>query len=240
MNDNGSGEPEIDHAAAIQAAASELNNLLQIISGTVGMLENIWEGKPGSEKYFEMLRASVDRAAKVTARMVKHVGGTEAKILLRPGLATSADGKPAPRPTPEKQGCILVIDDEPMALALARHVLSQAGYEVVTAQSGFECLDLVRTRPGGFDLILLDLSMPVMDGEETFNRLRAIDPNVVVLLNTGFIEKHRLERMMAAGLAGFLRRPYRPDEVIEQIQTVLESVRSSATDPSPAAFAASF
>ena len=225
---------------AIPAAASELNNLLQIISGTVGMLENIWGGKPGSEKYFEMLRASVDRAAKVTAQLVKHVGGTEQRILLRPGLAASANGQPAPQSTLDKQRRILVVDDEPMALALAKHVLSQAGFEAVTAQSGFECLDLVRARPGGFDLILLDLSMPIMDGEETFDRLRAIDPNVVVLLNTGFIEKHRLDRMMAAGLAGFLRRPYRPDEVIEQIQTVLASAQSSRTEASPDAVVATF
>ena len=94
---------------------------------------------------------------------------------------------------------------------------------MVTAQSGFEALELFRKHIGRFDLILLDLSMPIMDGEETFNRLCAIDPQVVVLLNTGFIEKHRLDRMMAAGLAGFLRRPYRPDEIIEQIRSVLET-----------------
>lgn len=239
MNNNDSSEPKTDHAEIIPAAASELNNLIQIVAGTVAMLENIWEGKPGSEKYFEMLRASVDRAAKVTAQLVKHVGGTEQKILLHPGLAASANGKPAPRSRPEKQRCILVVDDEPMALALAKHVLSQAGFEAVTAQSGFECLDHVRTRPGGFDLILLDLSMPVMDGEETFNRLREIDPNALVLLNTGFIEKHRLERMMAAGLAGFLRRPYRPDEVIEQIEIVLASGQGSPVAASRDAVGAS-
>lgn len=228
MNDSDLSEQK----KVIPAAASELNNLIQIISGTVGMLENIWEGKPGSEKYFEMLRASVDRAANVTSQLVKYVGGTDQKILLHPGLAGSTNGKPVPRPVPEKQRCILVVDDEPMALALAKHVLSQAGFEAVTAQSGFECLNHVRSRRGGFDLILLDLSMPVMDGEETFNQLREMDPNALVLLNTGFIEKHRLERMMAAGLAGFLRRPYRPDEVIEQIETVLASVKSSQADAS--------
>ncbi len=99
--------------------------------------------------------------------------------------------------------------------------------EVVTAQSGIECLELVRARPSRFDLVLLDLTMPEMDGEETFNRLREIAPNTRVMLNTGFIEQHRLERMMAAGLAGFLRRPYQPAEIVRQIQAILDRGPSS-------------
>jgi CheY-like chemotaxis protein len=239
MNENSPSEPKPEGAEIIPAAASELNNLLQIIAGTVAMLENIWEGR-GAEKYFDMLRLSVDRAAKVTAHLVKQVGGSNKKVLLSPELAAFAKGKPESRVSPKKTRCVMVVDDEPMALVLAKQVLSQAGFDVVPAQSGFEALDLFRKHLGRFDLILLDLSMPVMDGEETFNRLRAIDSQVVVLLNTGFIEKHRLDRMMAAGLAGFLRRPYRPDEVIEQIQSVLESVKRSRTDDSPDAVAASF
>jgi CheY-like chemotaxis protein len=239
MNENRPSEPKTESAEIIPAAASELNNLLQIIAGTAAMLENIWDGTPGSEKYFDMLRLSVDRAAEVTAQLVKQVGGTSKKVLLRPELATFAKGMPLPRPTRGKMRCVMVVDDEPMALILAKQVLEQAGFDVVTAQSGFEAVDLFRKHLGRFDLILLDLSMPIMDGEETFNRLCAIDSQVVVLLNTGFIEKHRLDRMIAAGLAGFLRRPYRPSEVIEQIQSVLESVKRSRTDASPDAVAAS-
>jgi DNA-binding response OmpR family regulator len=116
-----------------------------------------------------------------------------------------------------------------MALVLLQQILAQAGFAAVTAQSGFEALDFFRKESGRFALILLDLAMPLMDGEETFNRLRAIDPNVVVLLNTGFIENRRLDRMMANGLAGFLRRPYRPDEVITQIESVLENIKRGGT-----------
>ncbi|MGI8430889.1 MAG: response regulator [Chthoniobacterales bacterium] len=201
---------------ALPGAASELNNLLQIVSGTVAQLENIWEGTPASEKYFEMLRTSVDRAANVTAQLMKQAGGTEEKKLLAP--APKSPPKRASAPAPR---CVLVVDDEPMALMLSRLVLSQAGFEVVTAQSGFEALDLFQKSPGRFALVLLDLSMPILDGEETFRRLRRMDPNITVLLNTGFIEKHHLERMLADGLAGFIRRPYEPSEVIEQIESVL-------------------
>ena len=227
-----------DPEQIVPAAASELNNLIQIVSDTVAMLENIWEGAPESEKYFDMLRKSVDRAAKVTAQLVQHVGGTEKKILMHPALNEPAIvSRPAPSPLHVSR-CILVVDDEPMALMLLNQILSEAGHTVVTAQSGFEALDYFRKEQQRFALILLDLSMPLMDGEETFNHFRAIDPNVVVLLNTGFIENRRLDRMIANGLAGFLRRPYRADEVVTQIQSVLQNVKrngsSAPLGPGPA------
>jgi CheY-like chemotaxis protein/sarcosine oxidase delta subunit len=210
------------------AAASELNNLLEIISGTSAAIENIWDGNKGSQKYFEMLRTSVDRAAKVTAQMVEHAGGTNKKVLFHPALASFEKPKKTKSPGPAtKRQSLMVVDDEPMALVLSKRVLTEADFAVVTAQSGFECLDLFRKRPGHFDLILLDLTMPFMDGEETFSRLRSISPDVVVLLSTGFIAQERLDRMLSAGMAGFLRKPHRPDELVANIRAVLETVKLS-------------
>ena len=124
---------------------------------------------------------------------------------------------------------ILVVDDDPAARVLANRVFSEAGFEVTTAQSGFECLEQFRNRPNWFDLVLLDLSMPFMDGEETFRRLRAINPNVIVLLSTGFLTQaqERVDRMLAGGMAGFIRKPHRPDELLAQVQATLERVKMS-------------
>jgi len=210
------------------AAASELNNLLEIISGTSAAIENIWDGNKGSQKYFDMLRTSVDRAAKVTALMVEHAGGTNKKVLFHPELASFAgSNKTKPPSLAKKRGSLMVVDDEPMALVLAKRVLTEADFAVVTAQSGFECLDLFRKRPHHVDLILLDLTMPFMDGEETFHRLRSINPNVVVLLSTGFIAQERLDRMLSAGMAGFLRKPHCPNDLVANIRAVLETVKLS-------------
>jgi CheY-like chemotaxis protein len=226
MNNDPSGSAIPAEAPA--AVASELNNLLEIISGTSAAIENIWDGNKGSQKYFAMLRTSVDRAAKVTAQMVEHVGGTNKKVLFHPELASFAKPtKPKSPAAAKKRQCLMVVDDEPMALVLAKRVLSEADFAVVTAQSGFECLSLFRKRPHHFDLILLDLTMPFMDGEETFGRLRSIRPDVVVLLTTGFIAQERLNRMLSAGMAGFLRKPHRPDEVVANIRAVLETVKLS-------------
>jgi CheY-like chemotaxis protein len=120
---------------------------------------------------------------------------------------------------------ILVVDDEPAARVLANRVFSEAGFEVVAVQSGFECLERFRKQPHGFDVILLDLSMPFMDGEETYRRLRDIYPGVVVLLSTGFMAQERVDRMLAAGMAGFIRKPHRPDELLARVQAILEDVK---------------
>ena len=231
MTDHHQAEPE----RLVPAAASELNNLLQIVAGTVSMLENIWEGVPGSEKYFDMLRRSVDRAAKVTEHLVRQVGGVDQKIILHPALKSRSASPAVPSGNLQVSRCILVIDDEQMALELAKQILSRSGFTVVVAGSGPEGLDLFARDPKRFDLVLLDLSMPFMDGEETFHRLRKFDPEVLVLLNTGFIDKGRLERLMAAGLSGFLRRPYRPDEVVTQIQSILTRARNQRRERALAA-----
>jgi len=204
--------------------ASELNNLIQIISGTSELIENIWEGTEGSDKYFAMLRASILRAEQVTAQLVAQAGGANGKVILHPELQKTAE--PAiPAPTPPQRPCILVVDDEQMVLSLFRRVLTEGGCELVCAQSGFECLDLFRRDPEAYDLVLLDLAMPFMDGEETFERLRRISATIDVILTTGFCEERRLERMMKAGLSGYLRKPLRNREILRLIAAIIERAK---------------
>jgi CheY-like chemotaxis protein len=216
---------EASNDPAAQQAASELNNLLEIIAGTSSAIENVWAGNEGSEKYFDILRRSVDRAAAVTAELAEHAGGTDKKMVLHPGLVEFARPRKGPTLAPKKGQRLLLVDDEPMALVLGKRILSEAGFEIQTAQSGFECLDVFRKSPYAFDLVVLDLSMPFMDGEETFCRLQGIRPDVTVLLSTGFIVKERLDRMLAAGMAGFLRKPHRPDEIVAHVRSVLERAK---------------
>jgi two-component system cell cycle sensor histidine kinase/response regulator CckA len=71
--------------------------------------------------------------------------------------------------------------------------------------------------------------MPFMDGEETFRRLRTINPLVIVLLSTGFFAEAqgRVERMIAGGLTGFILKPHRPDELLAKVQSILDRVKFS-------------
>lgn len=201
--------------------ASELNNLLQIIAGTSALIENIWEGNEGADKYFGMLRESVNRAAKVTTELVELSGEMSGKIVMHPEYARLRHSRPEPTAGKNPRKRILVVDDEKMLLILAGELLRGAGYNVVTAQSGFECLDLFRASPRQFDLVLLDLSMPLMDGEETFSRLRALHPEVRVMLCTGFVQQERLNHMLEVGLFGFLQKPIGSKQYLAAVRSAL-------------------
>ena len=143
--------------------------------------------------------------------------------------------KAAPRSVLARPQRILFVDDEPAACGLAKRIFTAPTFELTTTYSGFECLEQFRARPHWFDLIVLDLSMPFMDGEETFRRLRAIRPNVPVLLSTGFFgqAQGRVDRMISAGLAGFIRKPHRPDELLARVHAVLENAKFSRAGCTP-------
>lgn len=224
---------------SVSKAASELNNLLQIISGTSAEIENMWEGTEGSEQYLDMLRASIQRAETVASQLTAQAGGTDERVVMHPELASLVQPKKISE-MPQAKPTILVVDDESMALVLIKRLLTEAGYHVVTAQSGFEALDIFRRQPHAFQLVLLDLTMPFMDGEETFQRLREIRPNVPVVLCTGFIQRNRLDKLMKDGVAGFLRKPLAPNEIVDHVRGVLASLKytqgpSSLPDSSPLA-----
>src|SRR5205085_2117375 len=192
--------------------------------GTSELIENIWEGTAESEKYFAMLRASILRVEQVTMQLVAEAGGANGKVVVHPNVRGIAE--PAiSSPTQSKPVCILVVDDEQMVLSLFRRILIGGGYELVCAQSGFECLDLFQRNPKAYDLVLLDLAMPFMDGEETFERLRRMSASVDVVLTTGFCEGRRLERMMEAGLSGYLRKPLRNDEILCLVAAIIQRAK---------------
>jgi CheY-like chemotaxis protein len=221
--------PAMGSSNLLARATSELNNLLQIISGTTWLIEDSLRGNTGLERYFKMLRTSIERAEKVTDDLVKQAGGTSQKVVMSGNATAFVKPKSAP-PATAKPPCILVVDDEEMMLTLAKQVLSNAGYDVVTTPSGFECLNLLRDRPRAYDLVLLDFNMPFLDGEETFRRLLEIRPDVPVILCCGFMEQEKTERLMSAGLRGFLRKPVPPDEMVAQVRNTLQSLKYSRPD----------
>jgi CheY-like chemotaxis protein len=201
----------------LSQATSELNNLLQIISGTSSLIEDTLGGNPDPalEKYLKMLQASVERAENVTTKLVELAGGASRKVLINGNMAAFVKTKAESTPAGEAP-CILVVDDEAMVLVLVKRILSDAGY-----------LDLFRNRPRGYDLVLLDLNMPFLNGEETFRRLHEIRSDVPVILCVGFMEEDRVEHLMSTGLAGFLRKPISPDEIVSHVRTMLQSVKYS-------------
>jgi CheY-like chemotaxis protein len=121
---------------------------------------------------------------------------------------------------------ILFVDDEDMVREMGEELLTGLGYRVLQAGSGEEAIELYRVRGRDIQLVILDLAMPKMDGEETFRRLKEIDPAVKVLIASGLIEPEPRRKMEEAGVAGFLLKPYKVGDLARTIREVLKIRRN--------------
>ncbi|MDR3700789.1 MAG: PAS domain S-box protein [Candidatus Sulfopaludibacter sp.] len=118
-------------------------------------------------------------------------------------------------------GNILVVDDEAMVRNLAKFALERCGYTIELAQNGKEALDVFAARPDAFAAVILDLTMPVMAGEEALDRLRQLRVDIPVLLSSGFSEEDALQRFHGKGLSGFLQKPYTATALARKIKQAL-------------------
>jgi two-component system cell cycle sensor histidine kinase/response regulator CckA len=105
-------------------------------------------------------------------------------------------------------GTILVVDDEELVRSFAESALEHFGFSVLSASDGVEAVEIFSARHDEINAVLLDLKMPRMDGEETFEELRKIREEVPVILSSGFTEEGSVGRFADKGLAGFIQKPY--------------------------------
>ena len=117
---------------------------------------------------------------------------------------------------------ILVIDDEPLVRRTTKSMLEHYGYTVVVAESGKEGVDLFNVLTDRVSLVLLDMTMPVMSGEEALRHLKTSQPDVKVILSSGFNEVEAIQRFTGKGLAGFIQKPYSAAALAEKVRMVLE------------------
>jgi signal transduction histidine kinase/ActR/RegA family two-component response regulator len=153
--------------------------------------------------------------------------GTTFRVLLpatdAPAILPAAPVAPSvPKPSRSRASCLsLVVDDESSVRAVATRMLAACGLESLTASSGEEAVAVLEANPGAIVLVLLDLTMPEMNGEETYRRLRAIDRSVPVLLMSGYSEHEASTYFGGQGTSGFIQKPFRLDELKEAIRRVL-------------------
>lgn len=120
-----------------------------------------------------------------------------------------------------KRALILVVDDEPMVRQTVKNMIELGGYEVITVEDGEKAIEVYKAYMDKISLVLLDMTMPVYDGEETFRELRRINPNVKVILSSGYSEQDIMDRFVGKGLAGFIQKPYVLSNLLETIRSVL-------------------
>jgi PAS domain S-box-containing protein len=134
---------------------------------------------------------------------------------------------PPQRPAPRLRGkgTVLVIDDEPDVRSISSRMLSVMGFRVLSADDGKQGVEIFREQPDAITLILLDLTMPRMDGEEALKELRQIRPAVPVVFMSGYAEDEKVSRGDGQSPVGFLQKPF----TMEDLQAALRSVMPAET-----------
>jgi PAS domain S-box-containing protein len=116
---------------------------------------------------------------------------------------------------------VLLVDDEETVRAVAERMLKRMGAEVTLAEDGREAVELFRAAPERFAVVVVDLTMPHLDGDECFRELRRIDKNVPVILSSGYSEQELVERFASKGFAAFIQKPYGYDALLKKLAGVL-------------------
>lgn len=121
------------------------------------------------------------------------------------------------RPT----GTVLVADDEEAIRGIARAALERAGFAVLTAADGRECVEVLRQRQEEIDVVVLDLTMPILGGTDALRELHAIRPDLPVILSSGYTEEDVTARTDGGGAVGFVQKPYRPSALVASVRAAL-------------------
>ena len=166
------------------------------------------------------------RAHQGALEVKSHPGeGTRIRALFpqsdRPALEPSEPTEPPP--TARGTGRILVVDDEEWVLEIAEVLLERAGFEVSTALGGTRGIEQFKTHSGEFDVVVLDLAMPDVSGAEVFKQLQELRAGIPVIAVSGYNEEVAAERFGTRGFAGFVCKPYEPEQLVEIVRSVIET-----------------
>ncbi|MBZ5583655.1 MAG: PAS domain-containing protein [Acidobacteriia bacterium] len=118
-------------------------------------------------------------------------------------------------------GTVLVVDDEQVVRELARRALERHGYTVLMADGGASAIDVFKRHPGEISLVVLDLSMPNMSGEEVLPELRKIRPEVKVVVSSGYSESEAMPLFEGQRVSGFVQKPYTSKAIAEKVKDCL-------------------
>lgn len=116
-------------------------------------------------------------------------------------------------------GTVLLVDDEETVRGIGKDMLQEFGFTTLTANDGREAVEIFKATPD-ISFVILDLTMPHMDGEQCFQELRQLKPDVKVIMSSGFSEHEVTQKFMGKGLAGFIQKPYKLSALKEAIQKI--------------------
>jgi CheY-like chemotaxis protein len=213
VHDTGSGMDEATQAkifdpfftTKFHGRGLGLSAVLGIVRGHKGALKLYTA--PGRGTTFKVLFPAVTNAL---AEQIQDVGPADTEL--------------------QGRGTVLIVDDEELVRRTAQHTLEGYGYAVVLARDGQEAIEVLNRVGDQISVVLLDLTMPVMSGEEALRAISVLRPSLAVILSSGFNEVEAVRRFTGEGLAGFIQKPYTAKALARKIKTVLgEKLNQSGT-----------
>lgn len=251
--------PDLPDIEWLRTAAKDLNNLLVQIAEHSARSQSLSPNEPELRGCLKHLEENVAKAKQVTRSILERVevssapqsrmgrsdpdrADNRAGDVLDPAevvparcsspaalaeLACQHDIQIA-NPTGDRE-LILLVDDEAHVCLLAKLMLCDEGYKVATAYDGEEAIHVFRCLGAHVSLVILDFIMPGIDGETVFNELQRINPEVAVVLSSGFAEQSKLNRMLARGLCGFIAKPYSQQRLLDQVRFILDAIQNAKT-----------
>jgi len=117
---------------------------------------------------------------------------------------------------------ILLVDDEDMIIQVGQDMIESLGYEILTAKNGKEAVEIYEKNIEKIDMVILDIIMPVMDGGETYDKLKKINPDIKVLLSSGYGINGQATEILDRGCNGFIQKPFNMRALSKKIRDILD------------------
>ena len=144
--------------------------------------------------------------------------------LYLPATETEVEAEPAAAQEATKgSGTILLVDDEEIVIEVNQAMLESLGYTVVPAIGGIEAVRIYEQSKARIDMVILDMIMPDLSGGEVFDRLKTMNPDVKVLLSSGYSLTEQAEKILERGCLGFIQKPFNIEQLSQKITEVMES-----------------
>ena len=116
---------------------------------------------------------------------------------------------------------VLLVDDEQLVLEVGTRMLQYLGHDVLEARDGQEAIDLYKKNKKSLDIVILDMNMPGMNGAVVYNQLRRIQPDVKVLIASGYFDNHCVRNILKNGYTDFIQKPFNIDILSEKLAEML-------------------
>ncbi len=149
-------------------------------------------------------------------------GGTTFTIYLPASEKEIVEERQVPEEKPTRKETVLLVDDEDMVIDIGKDMLKTLGYKVLLARGGKEAIEVSRARKDEIDLVILGMTMADMGGGETYDRIKAINPQVKVLLSSGYSIEGRAREILERGCDGFIQKPFGMEELSQKIREILD------------------